>query len=254
MVRGLDRFREHFAGYSDRYVLIGGTAATVTMEEAGLAFRATKDLDILLVVEALDAAFGERMWQFVKQGGYEIRQASDGHPRLYRFEKPTDVAYPHMIELFSRRLNDLALGDDAQLTPLPIDGTVSSLSAILLDDDYYEFVMQGRRQTDELAWIEADRLIPLKASAWLDLSAREAAGVQVDGRDIRKHLNDVFRLAQLLAGDLRVVLPGKVAQQLEEFLARADQEKIDLKQLKVTGPDQAEIMARLRTIYGMPGS
>lgn len=250
MVRGLDRFREHFAGYSDRYVLIGGTAATVTMEEAGLAFRATKDLDILLVVEALDAAFGERMWQFVKQGGYEIRQASKGHPRLYRFEKPTDAAYPHMIELFSRRLDDLELGDDAQLTPLPIDETVSSLSAILLGDDYYEFVMQGRRQTNELAWIEADRLVPLKASAWLDLSAREAAGRQVDARDIRKHLNDVFRLAQLLAGDLRVVLPEKVAQQFEEFLARADQEKIDLKQLKIVGPNQAEIIARLRDIYG----
>ena len=252
MVKGLDRFREHFAGFSDRYVLIGGTAATVTMEEAGLEFRGTKDLDILLVVEALDAAFGERMWQFVNQGGYEIRQASNGHPRFYRFEKPTDAAYPHMIELFSRRLDDLALGDDAHLTPLPMDGTVSSLSAILLDDDYYAFVMEGRRQSDELAWIEADRLIPLKASAWIDLSAREAAGEQVDGRDIRKHLNDVFRLAQLLSSELRVVLPGKVAQQLEEFLARADQEKIDLKQLKVVRTTQAEIIARLREIYRGP--
>lgn len=251
MVRGLDRFREHFAGYGDRYVLIGGTAATVTMEEAGLAFRATRDLDILLVVEALDAAFGKRMWQFVKQGGYEIRQASEGHPRLYRFEKPTDAAYPHMIELFSRRLDTLELGDDAQLTPLPMDGTVSSLSAILLDDDYYGFVMQGRRQANGLAWIDADRLVPLKASAWLDLSAREAAGGQVDARDIRKHINDVFRLAQLLTGDLRVVLPEKVMQQFGEFLARADQEKIDLKLLKVVGPSQAEVIARLRAIYGI---
>ena len=25
MVKGLDRFKEHFAGYADRYVLIGGT-------------------------------------------------------------------------------------------------------------------------------------------------------------------------------------------------------------------------------------
>lgn len=252
MVTGLDRFREHFAGYSDRYVLIGGTAATVTMEEAGLAFRATKDLDILLVVEALDATFGERVWQFVKQGGYAIRQASTGHPRFYRFEKPADDAYPHVIELFSRRLDDLALAEDAHLTPLPIDGTVSSLSAILLDDDYYGFVMAGRRQSDDLAWIEADRLIPLKASAWIDLSARAAAGEQVDGRDIRKHLNDVFRLAQLLSGERRIVLPGKVAQQFAEFLARADQEKIDLKPLKVIGTTQAEIIARLRDIYRGP--
>lgn len=252
MVRGLDRFREHFAGFSDRYVLIGGTAATLTMKEAGLAFRATKDLDILLVVEALDAAFGERMWQFVEQGGYGIRQTSSGRPRFYRFERPTDATYPHMIELFSRRLDDLALGEDAQLTPLPMDETISSLSAILLDDDCYAFVMQGRRQADELAWIEADRLIPLKASAWLDLRAREAAGERIDRHDIRKHINDVFRLAQLLAGDLRVALPGKVAQQFEEFLERAGRERIDLKQLKVVGVTQVEVIARLRDIYGAP--
>lgn len=252
MVRGLARFREHFAGYSDRYILIGGTAATLTMEEAGLAFRATKDLDLLLVVEALDVAFGERLWQFVKLGGYAIRQASHGRPRRYRFEKPADATYPYMIELFSRRLDDLALDDDAQLTPLPIDGTLSSLSAILLDDDYYLFAMQGRRQADNLAWIEADRLIPLKASAWLDLSAREANGETIDARDIRKHLHDVFRLAQLLAGDLRITLPAKVAQHFEVFLTRAAQEKIDLKQLKVDGTTQTEIIARLRNIYCGP--
>ncbi|MCR6701416.1 MAG: hypothetical protein NVV68_09840 [Dokdonella sp.] len=251
MVRGLDRFREHFAGYSDRYVLIGGTAATLTMEEAGLAFRATKDLDILLVVEALDAVFAVHLWRFVEKGEYEIRQTNGGHPRLYRFAKPADDAYPHMIELFARRLDDLVLSDDARLTPLPIDGTVSSLSAILLDEDYYAFVIQGRRQSDELAWIEADRLIPLKASAWLDLSAREAAGEQVDAWNIRKHLNDVFRLAQLLSADQRIALPGKVARDLAAFLTQADRDPIDLRQLKIAGASQAEIIARLRAIYGL---
>lgn len=53
MVKGLDVFRGHFAGYEDQYVLIGGTAATLAMAEAGLEFRATKDLDIVLHIEAL---------------------------------------------------------------------------------------------------------------------------------------------------------------------------------------------------------
>ena len=48
MVRGLDVFREYFAGHADQFVLIGGTAATLAMEDAGLEFRATKDLDIVL--------------------------------------------------------------------------------------------------------------------------------------------------------------------------------------------------------------
>lgn len=60
---------------------IGGTAATLALEEAGLEFRATKDLDIVLHVEALTPRFGEVFWRFIDAGGYEIRQVADtGRP------------------------------------------------------------------------------------------------------------------------------------------------------------------------------
>lgn len=68
MVTGVDRFRAHFAGHEHQYVLIGGAACELIMNEVGLDFRATKDLDIVLIVEALDAAFAERFWAFVEQG------------------------------------------------------------------------------------------------------------------------------------------------------------------------------------------
>ena len=42
MVKGLDIFRDFFSSHSGEYVLIGGTAASLTMEEAGLEFRSTK--------------------------------------------------------------------------------------------------------------------------------------------------------------------------------------------------------------------
>lgn len=58
MVKGLDIFRRHFDGHTDQFILIGGTAATLAMEGAGLEFRATKDLDIVLHIEALKPAFG----------------------------------------------------------------------------------------------------------------------------------------------------------------------------------------------------
>jgi hypothetical protein len=32
MVRGLERFQQHFAAHADQYVLMGGTAATLAME------------------------------------------------------------------------------------------------------------------------------------------------------------------------------------------------------------------------------
>lgn len=61
MVRGLDTFAAFFAGDEERYALIGGVATQLVLEEAGLPARATKDLDIVLCVEVLNAAFGRKL-------------------------------------------------------------------------------------------------------------------------------------------------------------------------------------------------
>ena len=95
---------------------------------------------------------------------------------------------------------------------------MESLSAILLDEDYYDFILTGRRHLDGLPWVGEDRLIPLKASAWLDLGQRLARGEQVDSRNVRKHANDILRLSQLLAPDVRVPLVPRIAQDLSRFL------------------------------------
>lgn len=75
MVKGIDRFRAHFADHEHQYVLIGGAACELLMDEAGLDFRATKDLDIVLIVEALDPAFAESFWSFIEEGGYDSHGA-----------------------------------------------------------------------------------------------------------------------------------------------------------------------------------
>lgn len=179
MVRGLDIIRSWFKDYADQYILIGGTAATLAMEEAGLEFRATKDLDIVLHVEALTREFGQAFWKFIDAGGYAIREISDTcKPVFYRFQKPTDLGFPVMVELFSRAPDGLVPAQGSLLTPIPLDAAVSSLSAILLDDAYYEFILTGRREANGLPWVAEDRLIPLKAIAWLELSARKDQGEQ----------------------------------------------------------------------------
>lgn len=45
MVRGLAVFQDWFKDFEHQYVLIGGTAANITMTEEGLDFRGTKDLE-----------------------------------------------------------------------------------------------------------------------------------------------------------------------------------------------------------------
>ncbi len=250
MVKGLDVFRQYFAGHADQFVLIGGTAATLAMEDAGLAFRATKDLDIVLHIDALNAAFGEVFWKFVEEGGYEIRQASaTGKPVLYRFEKPTNERFPFMLELFCRAPDGITLAEGSHLTPIPLDEAVASLSAILLDNDYYAFIMAGRKESDGLPWVGEDRLIPLKATAWLELNARKANGENVDAKDIRKHANDVIRLSQLLAPESRFPLAERIAGDLNRFLDGITADRsLDPKSLKLNNT-VAEIVRRIAQAY-----
>jgi hypothetical protein len=251
MVRGLEIFREWFAAYADQYVLIGGTAATLTMEDGGLEFRATKDLDIVLHVEALTPAFGEAFWKFVDAGKYETRQVSEtGKPSFYRFIKPRDERFPVMLELFARAPDGLKPAEGSHLTPIPLDEAVASLSAILLDEAYYAFIMGGRRETDGLPWIGEDRLIPLKAVAWLELDTRRRNGEKVDARDVRKHANDVLRLSQLLASTTRIALDQKIAEDLARFLkAVAADTSIDPKALQLGAVTIDELVGRIAQAY-----
>lgn len=53
MIRGLDLFREHFADPKDAFVLIGCVACHEWLAAQGLAFRAIKDMDMVLIVEGI---------------------------------------------------------------------------------------------------------------------------------------------------------------------------------------------------------
>ena len=53
MVRGIDSFRDWFRGYEGQYAIIGGTACDLLMSEEGLDFRATNDIDLVLIIERI---------------------------------------------------------------------------------------------------------------------------------------------------------------------------------------------------------
>jgi hypothetical protein len=205
--------------------LIGGTAAYLAMREFGLPFRGTKDLDVILHLEALTPGFGKIFWNFIKVGGYEIKQKSNGSPRLYRFQKPTEEDFPWMVELLSRLPETVKLFEGSHLSPIPMEEDISDMSAILLDREYYDFVIVGSKTNDGLTWIAEDCLIPLKALAWLNLTKSQEAGENVRSGDIRKHLEDVISLSSLLSPQLRVNVAIKIAADLKEFIARIDVKK-----------------------------
>ena len=248
MVLGIERFKEWFRGYEDHYAIIGGTACDLLMAEEGLDFRGTKDIDLVLIVEAINPEFGRRFWEFVRNAGYEHRNKSTGQPQFYRFSHPTEAGYPFMIELFSRRVDAITLPEDAVLTPLPLDEDISSLSAILLDDDYYQLLRSGTVVIDGVTVLGAAYLIPFKTRAWLDLTARKANGEKVDSKNIRKHKNDVFRLSALLTPGSQITVNQAVWNDLQAFFTAMQVEQVDTKQLGIVRKKE-EILSDLTKQY-----
>lgn len=195
--------------------------------------------------------FGKCFWDFIKEAEYEQSNKSTGGQQFYRFTSPKNTEYPFMIEIFSRNPDFITIDDDAVLTPLPIDDEVSSLSAILLNESYYEFLKSGKSMINGVSVLNPVCLIPFKAKAWLDLTARKENGEHIDSKNIRKHKNDVFRLAQLITFDTHKEIGGDIKNDMIEFLSCMKNEEIDLKCLGIKGMSKDMIIQVLRNCYGL---
>lgn len=239
-MNGISIFREYFHHFKEQYTIIGGVACSLLMEEAGFPFRQTVDIDMVLIVEALTPEFAKAFWDFIQAGEYQIKRRSNGQPQFYRFSHPKNPAFPKMIELFSRSQNPMILHPDSHLTPLHVDEEISSLSAILLNDDYYRFLLNGRTISDDVSILDAEHIIPFKMKAWLDLKTKKREGMHVDSHDIKKHCLDVFRLSQLVSASIQ--------SDIDAFIGRMSEEEIHLMDLGIH-ESKEEILNILQQIY-----
>ena len=60
-----------------------------------------------------------------------------------------------MLELFSRLPDTVKMDIEGHLTPIPLPESSTSLSAILLDDNYYHFIHAGKLEINGLPTIGA---------------------------------------------------------------------------------------------------
>ena len=247
MVKGLEIFEKYFAEYTDQYVLIGGAACDIIFSKNDAQFRATRDLDMVLIIEALKPEFVEQFWRFVIDADYRHRVASTGDPQFYRFDKPGTEGFPKMIELFSRM--QFELKELNGLTPIHIDDEVSSLSAILLDDDYYQILLDGKIVEHGLSVLRPEYLILFKAKACLDLKARKERGEQVDSSNIKKHKNDILRIVVEMVLERPNRLPNLITKDIEQFLDFLSNDPFDANLLKGYGLKSEEVINRIIEIY-----
>jgi hypothetical protein len=54
-----------------------------------------------------------------------------------------------------------------------------------LKDDFYEFMMSGRKVVDGLGVLGAEYLIPFKMYAWINLMDKKRSGEHVNEKDIQ---------------------------------------------------------------------
>jgi len=210
-------FAEHFSDFQDNYVVIGGTACELVMADAGFKFRATRDIDMVIVAEEINEPFGQAFWKFIDEGGYQSHRDREGE-NYYRFDKPTNDNYPKMIELFCRKpLEDFRKGNGT-FTPIHIGEDITSLSAIVLNEAYVDILNRGKIVLQNLTVLKSEYLIIFKARAHIDLKQKQREGYTTKSHDIKKHLLDVIRILAILDID-ELLQSGELSKLSEELRA-----------------------------------
>ena len=200
MVKGLEIFSLAMHPYKENFVIIGGTACDIQLSySTTMRPRATDDIDIIIVVEKISHAFVNAFWDFIKAGNYRIErrvnQAGESVYALYRFTLQNEnIGYPQQIELLSRHSDILGEPSGFHIEPLPTDEEHQSLSAIIMDEIYYEFTIQQIDNINNLQIANNLSLIALKTNAYLNLLNDKNIGKNINSKDIKKHRSDVLKL------------------------------------------------------------
>ena len=247
MVQGIAKFREYFKDDIDNYVIIGGLATALIVGDLGFIARATKDID-LVVISKNNEEFIKKFLIFIKEGGYKTKQRTknDSKRNLFRFLNSEDKDYPEMLELFAIHDEDSQIVTDGNIIPIETPEFYDYLSAILLDKDYYDLLVEHTTNIDGLHIATTEVLIPLKMHAHINLIGGEA---HYDD----KHLKDVIRLTALLDGE-NVELQGNPKEDYIKFLPlleKVGQDRINSIYRSMSAPSlqKAELIELLKKTY-----
>lgn len=227
MVIGLDKFREAFADFKDNYVIIGGTACDIVLSDTDMRPRATNDIDMILVVEKMTKEYGDAFWKFIKDGEYKTgkREKDDKTPTytLYRFTTEK-VGYPIQIELLSRHSNVLGEPSGFHIEPIPLSEELSSLSAIMMDEENYELTVANSTEQDGVRIATPAALICLKVRAYLNLLQDKSNGKQINTKDIKKHKTDVLKLIATASIPEPIAVPQHIYDSVVEYVSAIEKE------------------------------
>ena len=257
-MQGLDKFREYMSGFRSHYVVIGGLATVLTLEDRGLPARATKDVDMIIICQPESKFYMKRFWEFIKAGGYKLWKPDNEegtHPCFYRFIKPDDKAFPLQVELFSKVPEYVEVPEDVHIVHIPMEGYTSSFSAIIMDDAYYDFAVSHSDIVGDIRILKPEALIVLKAVAFLENQRLKEQGDPVDQKDIDKHKKDIYRLAYVFDGSERFEVNDTIKERLRAFVSEVEKSPIDGKNMMrgqgIPAMGMAEFTELISNMFGL---
>lgn len=207
----LAHFRDAMVEHQDEYILIGGNACALVFEQEDVPFRATEDLDIVLVIEDFSEAFAKTLNSYISEGDYLGKNYKTDNEKargnVYRFTLPQGHknrgTFPAEIELFSRAPDEFVPFPEAHAIPIDTGIGISNFSAILFDDDYYAFLRENITTIQGVNVPSHQCLTMLKCCAWIGNKELFADGKITEDRigDVHKHVFDISRLLGLFEED-----------------------------------------------------
>lgn len=241
----LSHLRDYLQDFEDDYVVIGGFATLMLLDrELEGHGKATFDIDLVLLTSK-NIHITQKIKEYIKEGLYEIQKGARDQYIYYRFIKPKIEGFAKEIELFTSNENDLELDADQRIIPIDSEEGLYSLSAIMLDPEYFEMIKQNVEKSTIAPCTNTQATIMLKMSAFRDLKERE------DDK-YKKHRRDIFKLSLLLTGEEKISLTGKMKEDFNAFIEHVET-KIDAKAFKsITDPlmiDKVELLTTLKKVY-----
>lgn len=110
-LRGIEHLVNYFGKeLEEQYVIIGGVAASILMEDEGMPFRSTKDIDLVLLINNSKDLVA-KVGKYVENGGYKVKESSQHKAKYYRFSNPININFPEILEIFARKEDSLQLDE-----------------------------------------------------------------------------------------------------------------------------------------------
>jgi hypothetical protein len=84
--------------------------------------------------------------------------------------------------------------------------------------------------------------------AWIDLKNKQAQGIHVNARDLRKHRLDIFRLFPLISSERRIIVNQSIMTDITSFISYMQEIDVPLKDIGVSRSKES-ILDVYRSMY-----